>query len=259
VQHSSDDKLRKRALLILSAIALILFAFIIIQILEDVLVEGTPLTSSPIISSIISFTRDVKNTVSSWGYGGVFGLMILESSSLPVPSEVILPFAGSLVSAGKLNFYLTLLTATAAAIIGSLIDYYIGLKGIEALSKRRVLGRVIFSETQLRIASSWFTKYGSFMVFIARLIPGLRTLISFPAGAVKMKMPKFLAFTTAGCLIWNAILIYVGYYLGQNWYEVAAFSQYIIIAVVVASVALAVAYLIRRRHQNKAFAKQAAA
>jgi len=182
--------------------------------------------------------------------------MLLEASSLPVPSEVVLPFTGYLISTGlnNLNFELAVLAATAAAIAGSLIDYYIGQKGIQILAKHRILGKVLFSETQLQIAATWFTKYGSLMVFIARLIPGLRTIISFPAGAVKMQMAKFLAFTIAGCLIWNTVLIYVGYYLGKNWHEVAAFSQYLTIAVAAALLALAIAYLIRRRHRKRAAA-----
>ena len=190
--HSSDDKLRRRAKLIILAIAIILTIYIAFQILEDVLIEGTPLANSPFISSIISFTKNITATVSSWGYWGIFALMLLESSSLPVPSEVVLPFTGYLISTGlnNLNFELAVLAATAAAIAGSLIDYYIGQKGIQILAKHRILGKVLFSETQLQIAATWFTKYGSLMVFIARLIPGLRTIISFPAGAVKMQMAK---------------------------------------------------------------------
>lgn len=260
VSHTNIDRLKGKApQLIIIAIAIILTAYIAAEILEDVFIEGTPLASSPFISAIVSFTKDVTNTISSWGYGGIFGLMLLESSSLPVPSEVILPFSGYLVSVGQLNFWATVLAATAAAIAGSLIDYYIGLKGTQALAKHRVLGRVLFSETQLQIAATWFTRYGSLMVFIARLIPGLRTIISFPAGAVKMPMAKFLAFTTTGCLIWNTLLIYVGYYLGKNWHEVAGVSQYIIIGVIAALVALAAAYFVRRRHRRQALAKKAAA
>ena len=86
------------------------------------------------------------------------------------------------------------MVATVAAIVGSLIDYYIGLKGVEALSKRKVLGRVLFSMDQLAFADKWFSKYGSLTIFLARLIPGIRTLISFPAGAAKMPLTKFLIY-----------------------------------------------------------------
>jgi membrane protein DedA with SNARE-associated domain len=245
---------RKAPQIIAATIIIIIIVYVSFELLEDILIEGAPITSGPLISAIISFTKDATTTVSSWGYPGIFGLMLLESSSLPIPSEVILPYAGYLVSTGyhQLNFWVTVAVATVAAIAGSLVDYYIGLKGIEVLAKKRVLGRVLFSIDQLAVAGKWFDRYGSFMVFIARLIPGLRTLISFPAGAAKMPLTKFLAFTTAGCLLWNAILIYVGYYLGANWREVAGVSHYIIIGVIVAFALLVVAYLVFRRRKRKA-------
>jgi membrane protein DedA with SNARE-associated domain len=243
---------RKAPQIIAVTIIIILIVYISFELLEDVFIEGTSLTGGPLVSAIMSFTRDVKNTVASWGYSGIFGLMVLESSSLPVPSEVVLPFSGYLISKGQLNYWTTVLVATIAAIIGSLIDYYIGLKGVEALAKRRVLGRVLFSKHQLALASHWFDKYGALIIFLARLIPGIRTLISFPAGAAKMPLPKFLTFTVAGCLLWNSVLIYVGYYLGSNWTEVASVSHYIIIAVIAAFVALIVVYLVVRSRRRKA-------
>jgi membrane protein DedA with SNARE-associated domain len=246
---------RKAPQIIAATIIVILIVYISFEFLEDVFVEGTSLTSGPLVNAIMSFTRDVKNTVASWGYSGIFGLMVLESSSLPVPSEVILPFSGYLVSIGRLNFWITVAAATIAALIGSLIDYYIGLKGIEALAKRRVLGRVLFSKDQLALASNWFEKYGAIIIFIARLIPGIRTLISFPAGAAKMPIAKFLVFTVAGCLLWNSVLIYVGYYLGKNWTEVAGFSHYIIIAVIAAFLALIIVYFVTRSRRRKARAQ----
>jgi membrane protein DedA with SNARE-associated domain len=246
---------RKTPQIIAAAIIIILTVYISFELLEDVFVEGTSLTSGPLVNTIMSFTREVRNTIASWGYSGIFGLMVLESSSLPIPSEVVLPFSGYLVSIGRLNFWETVLVATVASIIGSLIDYYIGLKGVEALVKRRVLGRVLFSKDQLALASKWFDKYGAAIIFLARLIPGIRTLISFPAGAAKMPVPKFLVFTVAGCLLWNSILIYVGYYLGSNWTEVASISHYIIIAVIAALIALVVVYLIVRGRRRKARAK----
>ena len=244
---------RKAPQIIAATIIIVIAAYVLFELLEDVLVEVAPLTSGPLVNAIISFTKDATATVSSWGYSGIFGLMLLESSSLPIPSEVILPYAGYLVSIGahQLNFWLTVLVATVAAIVGSLVDYYIGLKGIQALTKHRVLGRVLFSMDQLTFAGKWFNKYGSLTIFLARLIPGIRTLISFPAGAAKMPLAKFLVFTTAGCLLWNTLLIYVGYYLGANWTEVAGFSHYIIIAVIAALAVLIVVYLVMRRKKRK--------
>jgi membrane protein DedA with SNARE-associated domain len=90
------------------------------------------------------------------------------------------------------------------------------------------------------------------MVFLGRLIPIFRTVISFPAGAVKMSIPKFVALTTVGCLIWNSILIYVGFYLGNKWREVAGVSRYLVIAVIVVAFLLFAAYLARRRKRLRA-------
>jgi membrane protein DedA with SNARE-associated domain len=242
---------RKAPQIIAATIIIVIAAYVLFELLEDVLIEGAPLTSGPLISAIVSLMHNVKDTVSYWGYSGIFGLMVLESSSLPVPSEVVLPFSGYLVSVGQLNFLVTVVVATVAAIIGSLIDYYIGLKGIEALTKRRILGRALFSVDQLKFASKWFNRYGSLTIFLARLVPGIRTLISFPAGAAKMPLAKFLVYTTAGCLLWNTLLIYVGYYLGTNWTEVAGISHFILIAVIAVFAAIIVVYLVMRRRKRK--------
>jgi membrane protein DedA with SNARE-associated domain len=237
------------------AVALIvaLCVYVSFELLEDVFVEGQSITSGPLISTLMSFTHNVKDTIEYWGYTGIFVLMVLESSSLPIPSEVILPFAGYLISQpnSNFNFWLTVFVATAAALVGSLIDYYIGLKGIEILTKRRILGRVLLSTDQLKVAGQWFQKYGSAAIFLARLVPGLRTLISFPAGAAKMPIVKFLAYTTVGCVVWNGLLIYVGYYLGANWTEVAGVSHYVLIGVVVAFAGSVLAYFVYRRRRRK--------
>ena len=113
------------------------------------------------------------------------------------------------------------------------------------------MGRVLFSIDQLTFAGKWFNKYGSLTIFLARLIPGIRTLISFPAGAAKMPLAKFLVFTTAGCILWNSLLIYVGYYLGTNWTEVAGISHYILIAVIAALAMIVAVYLVMRRRKRK--------
>jgi membrane protein DedA with SNARE-associated domain len=228
---------KKAPQIIILAVAISLCAYLLLEVLADMLLKGEP----------VSFTH----TVARWGYPGVFGLMILEASSLPIPSEVILPFAGYLVSVGHLDFLATLVIATVAALTGSLIDYYIGLKGVQVLTRYRLLGRAVFSENQLRVAACYFTKYGAIMVFVGRLIPAVRTLISFPAGAVKMPIAKFVSYTLAGCLIWNSLLLYVGFYLGSKWGEVADVSHYLVITVAAVGVALFVAFHVWRKKRNK--------
>jgi membrane protein DedA with SNARE-associated domain len=243
---------RKAPQIIFAAIAIAFAVYLVFEILEDILIEGG--SGGPLINAIVSLTQNVTKTVASWNYYGVFGLMLLESSSVPIPSEVVLPFAGFLVSQGQLNIYLAVAVATVAGVLGSLIDYYIGLKGANALAKNKILGRVLFSTSQLNYASHWFNRYGAVMVFGARLIPGFRTLVSFPAGAVKMPLAKFTALTAAGCVVWNSVLVYVGFYLGQNWREVAGILHYVIIAAFAIAVAITAAYFVIKRRRKRASA-----
>jgi membrane protein DedA with SNARE-associated domain len=241
---------RKAPQLIVIAIAIIVVLYFVIDFLDDVVIEGAPVTSEPIISLILSITRGVTSTVRAFGYSGIFGLMLLESSSLPIPSEVILPFAGYLTINGQLNLWAILAAATVAGILGSLVDYYIGLKGVQSLIKHKVWGKVLLSAAQLEAAEKWFNKRGSLMVFVSRLIPGFRTTFSFPAGAVQMPLKKFVALTTAGCLLWNAVLVYLGLYLGENWTLVAGVSRYLILAAVAAAIIVVAVYLVKSRRKK---------
>ena len=241
---------RNTPLLVFVVFALCLCIYVLFEVLTDTVVKGLPLSNSPMISILISFTRDVTRTISSWGYGGLFGLMVLEASSLPIPSEIILPFAGYLVFRGDFVFWLALAVTTVAAVIGALIEYYIGLKGIQVLTKYRLLGRLMVSESQLRVAAAWFNKYGVAMVFFGRMIPVVRTLISFPAGAVRMPLVKFIVYTGVGSLIWNALLIYGGYYLGTRYSEIAELSDYLII-LTAAALILAGAVIVAKYYKRR--------
>jgi membrane protein DedA with SNARE-associated domain len=239
--------------LLFLAIAIIVILIISLDTLEDILVEGGIFTGTPLdlfFKAIITFTQDVTATISAWGYAGIFSLMLLESSSLPIPSEVVLPFAGYLISQGLLNLWITISISTLAGITGSLIDYYIGLKGMNLVVRRKILGKLLLNEARLQMTEGWFKKYGALVVFLSRMIPGFRTLISFPAGAVKMPLPKFIPYTMAGCLAWNAVLIYIGVYLGANWREVAGVSHYIIIGLVAAILGALVVFLIKRKKKT---------
>ena len=250
VSNRSREQLRRKAPQILvAAIVIIVAVYLLFEILED-LVIGAPMTSGPLIGAIIFLTRDVTGAVRSWGYSGIFVLMLLESSSLPIPSEVILPFAGYLAFLGQLNVWMIITLATVAGLAGALIDYYIGLKGVQFLAEHKVLGRVLLSANQLEVATEWFKKNGAITVFISRLIPGFRTTFSFPAGAARMSLSKFIVYTTAGCLLLDAILVYVGWFLGKNWVEVAGISRYLIIASVVAIVIVIAVYLVKRRRKE---------
>ncbi len=237
--------------MILAVIIIAVIVYVGFELLEDVVVEGAPLTSGPLMSAIVSLTHDVTSTMKSWGYGGVFGMMFLESTSLPFPSEVILPFAGYMVSTGLLNFWATVAVATAAGVAGSLVDYYIGFKGVDVLSRHKILGKVLFTQSQLETAARWFTRYGATVVIFSRLIPGFRTIVSFPAGAVKMPLGKFIVYTSIGCAMWNSLLIYVGVFLGDRWKQVAGVSHYLIVAAAIGFAILIVAYFVWRHRRKR--------
>lgn len=247
--------MRKKAQYIILAVAVILIClYVFFEVTADIFIQGIsviPMDNNLLVQILFSFFQNIPVTVQSWGYVGVFILMLLEASSLPIPSEAVLPFAGFLiVLTGQLEIWLVIAVATTAAIIGSLIDYYIGLKGINILTDQKIFGKTIVSKSQLEKVSGWFVKYGSFTVLVARLIPVFRTLISFPAGAVKMRLSKFIVYTVAGCLVWNTALVYLGYYLGANWREVTGFAHYIVIGVVAVSAVIVGVYLFKRRKKK---------
>jgi membrane protein DedA with SNARE-associated domain len=255
----STDKPRERLkekapLLIVISVVTVVLLIVSIDTLEDVLVDGGSFSGTPfavLLNAIVVFTQNVTATVQSLSYAGIFVLMFLESCSLPIPSEVILPFAGYLVSLGQLNLWLAIFVATIAGVLGSLVDYHIGMKGVSLLTRQKASQRLLFSQAQMLTVQRWFNKYGSIAVFLSRLAPGFRTLVSFPAGAVRMSLTKFVAYTTAGCLAWDAILIYVGLVIGVNWREVAGVTRYIIMGVVIAAIVGLAVYLIKRRRKNK--------
>jgi len=239
--------------LLFLAIVVIVVLLILGDTLEDTLIEGGSFSATPLallFNFIITFTQNITVGISSWGYAGIFSLMLLESSSLPIPSEVVLPFAGYLISQGQLNLWITISIATLAGVTGSLIDYYIGLKGISLLAQRKILGRLLFSEARLETAEKWFKRYGVLAVFLSRMVPGFRTLVSFPAGAMKMLLPKFVLYTIAGCLVWNAVLVCIGVYLGANWREVAGVSHYIIIGFAAAILMAFIVLLVTRKKKS---------
>ncbi len=251
----SISKLRmKLPQILVIAIVAVILAFVLLDTLEDTVIEGEPFAGTPLaafFNAIITFTHNITGTVQSLGYVGLFVLMVLESSSLPVPSEVILPFTGYLISRGLLNFWAAVLVSTGAGLAGSLVDYYIGLKGMSALSKRASLRNLLYNKGRLTIAENWFKRYGPTTVFLSRLLPGFRTLISFPSGAVKMPLSKFVVYTTAGCLLWDIVLIYAGVVVGTRWRVIAGVASYLIITAVVVLVVALLLFIFSRKRRRK--------
>ena len=158
----------------------------------------------------------IKSVIAATGYGGVALLMAIESACVPLPSELIMPFAGYLVYEGTLRL---LLVATAGAIgcnLGSLVAYEIGCYGGRPLVER--YGRYIFlSRRELAIADRFFERRGAIAVLIARLLPVVRTFIALPAGIARMPRLKFHIYTFVGSWPWCFALAYIGMRLGERW------------------------------------------
>lgn len=155
-------------------------------------------------------------TTSQLGYLGIFILMAIESSVLPIPSELALIPAGVLVASGEFSFTLLVIVSIAGSIFGSLLNYYIayflGRRGFDKFSKKYPL---ILSQNHLEKSENYFKRNGEITVFVGRFVPVVRHLISLPAGFAKMDLGKFCLYTGVGAGIWATILIYIGYFFND--------------------------------------------
>ena len=169
------------------------------------------------IGNIIEFLVNLVILVISWGgYAGVFFLMLLESCGIPAPSEAIMPFAGFLVYKGQMIFWIAVLLGALGNLIGSLLAYWIGFKGGRPLLEK--YGKyILISHRDLDKADHWFAHYGEAVVFFGRLLPVVRTYISFPAGVAKMNLKKFSFYTFTGALIWSWLFCWLGVRMGEHW------------------------------------------
>ena len=158
--------------------------------------------------------------------------MVAESALIPIPSEIIMPFSGYLAFTGKLNPVLIILAGAVGNLVGSLIAYLVGIKlGREVILR---YGKyILLKKSHLDWTESFFKKYGNGSTFVSRLLPGIRTYISLPAGIAKMDLKKFAIYTFAGSIVWSAMLTYVGVALGEEWTKIKQYSHYIDIAVIV--------------------------
>ena len=173
------------------------------------------------MSVLAGLVGAAESLVDAAGGLGLVGVMAVESVVPPIPSEVVLPLAGSLVAGGQLSFLVALLAATAGSVLGAWALYAVGrFGGRPALLRLGPLLRV--DERRLGRAEAWFARRGDWLVLLGRLVPGLRAVVSVPAGMGRMPLWRFLGLTAAGSLIWNAGLIGVGMALAARWAEVAS-------------------------------------
>jgi membrane protein DedA with SNARE-associated domain len=201
----------------------------------------------------------VTSTISSGGYAGVSLLMAIESACIPLPSEIIMPFAGYLVFKGQFSLWVVAIAGAIGCNLGSIPAYWVGAKGGRPLIER--YGKyVLLSHHDLDLSTNFFNKYGSITVFLARLLPVVRTFIALPAGIAKMPLWRFHIYTFAGSLPWCFLLAYAGQRLGEAWHTDPRFHalfhrfHMVVVLLLLAGIAYFLwSHLARfRKHQNAA-------
>jgi membrane protein DedA with SNARE-associated domain len=197
----------------------------------------------------------VLSTIDSLGEIGVGALILLESLVPPIPSEVVLPAAGALIYFGDLSGPLTMFWATLGSVIGALILYGAGRAFGEERTRRVLLAIPLVEVADVDRADAWFARRGEAAVFVGRLIPGIRSLVSLPAGAASMPLGRFVVLTTVGSFIWNAALIGAGWLLGTQWHVVEAhidlFNNLVYLAIGAAIAVFVMRRLATRRRQRE--------
>ena len=210
------------------------------------------LDSAGMLSFIDQIVIPFLNTLyGAVGYAGVFLAMTIESAMIPLPSELILPFAGFLVSdptqlepitGQPWSFWIVVVVATAGNTAGSLIAYAIGAWGGRPFLER--YGRyILIRPHEIELADRFFARWGAQTVFIGRLLPIVRTFISFPAGVARMPLGKFVLYSTLGALPWSILLAYAGVILGENWVDIRHALQPFDLAIAIAVVLAVLVFL----------------
>ncbi|MFB2896435.1 DedA family protein [Aerosakkonemataceae cyanobacterium BLCC-F50] len=195
----------------------------------------------------------IVSSINYLGYWGIVFLMFLENLFPPIPSEVIMPLAGFTTTQGKLNITFVILAGTLGSLLGALFWYYIGItvgeKRLKRLADRYGKWLSISSE-DIDKSKKWFYKYGGLAVLLGRIIPGIRTFISVPAGLNNMPIVPFLFYSTIGSALWVALLTFAGYFLGQNYQLIEKYlspiSSFVLIALIVAFVF----WLVKRKRKR---------
>jgi membrane protein DedA with SNARE-associated domain len=180
-----------------------------------------------VIEAVVAeLSRFIIATISALGYAGIVVTMAIESACIPLPSEIIMPFAGYLVLDGRFSIWGVTLAGTIGNVIGSALAYYVGLLGGRPIVER--YGRYALIRSQdLEQADRWFAKYGEAAVLISRMLPVIRTFISLPAGIARMPFWRFVVFTFIGALPWCFLLAYIGVVMGEHWADLREHFHYI--------------------------------
>ncbi len=191
---------------------------------------------------LTELSKFVIATISRFGYTGILLTMAIESACIPLPSEIIMPFSGYLVSTGQFTMLGVTLAGAVGNVVGSIIAFYVGMWGGRPFVER--YGRyALISHHDLDVADRWFARYGEAAVFLSRMLPVIRTFISLPAGIARMRVGRFVVFTFVGALPWCYLLAFIGLQLGERWQELRQYFHQIDLIIGVLLVA-AVAYFV---------------
>jgi membrane protein DedA with SNARE-associated domain len=165
---------------------------------------------------IATLTGWIVAAISAGGYGGIVILMAIESACIPLPSEIIMPFAGYLVSTGTFNLWLVAFAGAVGCNVGSSVAYYVGIRGGRSFVERWG-GYALLDLRDLERAERFFDRFGTFAVLLGRMLPVVRTFIALPAGMARMRQPPFQLYTFVGSYVWCLALAYIGQQLGRRW------------------------------------------
>jgi membrane protein DedA with SNARE-associated domain len=170
--------------------------------------------------AVTVFGLSLSKVLRDLGYAGLALLMLAETVFPPIPSEAVLPLAGYLVERGDFNYVLVLLTSTAGSVLGAMLLYEAARHGGRPFAERFLRFAHLRPE-KLEDAERWFARRGALIVLLGRCVPGMRSLVSLPAGLLRMPRLQYLVLTLLGSAIWNAVLVTIGYLLGSQWERVA--------------------------------------
>ena len=200
-----------------------------------------------------SFAQWIQDIVRTVGYPGVFLLITLESTLVPIPSELVMPFAGYMASQGEFSLPVILVINSVGAVVGSGICYWIGVVGGKPFLVN--YGKYfLVRQHEIERTEAFFARHGKKTILIARFLPVIRHVISVPAGIARMPLPGFFLQTFLGSTLWGGTLILVGYYVGANWEALTSTLKrvdHVIGAILVlALVALGILFVVRRRRER---------
>lgn len=202
------------------------------------------------ITDILAYlTQFITNTIDQLGYAGVVILMAIESAAIPLPSEIIMPFAGFLVEEGRFTLIGLSIAGALGSVLGSVVTYALGYYGGRPLIVK--YGRyVLITEHDLALTEKFFDRFGKMSVFIGRMLPVVRTFISIPAGIGKVAFWPFVIYCFVGSFVWSYFLAWLGMRLGENWHSLETYFRKFDLAIG-AVIVIFIIYWIRRHIKNR--------